>query len=80
MRRILKEAREAGLDMKEVQKIIKEKSAGQGMDVTQADFLESVRKVSPSVNEDDLKRYEKCESEWREQSCLNSHFFIAVAI
>ena len=48
--------------MKEVQKIIKEKSAGQGMDVTQADFLESVRKVSHSVNEEDLKRYEKCES------------------
>ena len=45
-----------------MQKIIKEKSAGQGMDVTQADFLESVRKVSPSVNEEDLKRYQKCKS------------------
>ena len=56
-----------GLPMMEIQKLVREQKENLTNPVTQADFLEAIKKVKGSVSETDLERYTK----WMEEYGAN---------
>jgi SpoVK/Ycf46/Vps4 family AAA+-type ATPase len=53
--------------MMEIQKLVREQKENLTNPVTQADFLEAIKKVKGSVSETDLERYTK----WMEEYGAN---------
>ena len=59
MRRVMAELRARGLPLNEVQQQMKSMKESVSSPITQADFLDALKKVNPSVGKGDLDRFQK---------------------